>query len=494
MVILQDGKLISMATGLPYDGDAPATYKRAIALDEDELDEGVERSMARRKKNAPPMDINKKCSHCEKIFKRPCDLTKHEKTHSRPWKCTDTTCKYNQIGWPTEKERDRHMNDKHSDSPNTFNCHFKPCPYSSKRESNCKQHMEKAHGWVYVRSKHSSRVLGAKSKRGTSIHAASVQATFDTPGVSTPASGPTDFSTPSVGPTPSPFTASIDEDEDCPINFAALPDQPPAMCNPNFQVMGVPGYSNVYDNSVYDNSIGVSHSAGVVSPGINQPTGYDNTAGYDLFTENDNSVDYTNSTGHGNFSGFDGSVNSPHGFTHSVHQGSAANMTNDQAFAYFDSSLASLQAQFAAADQESLIPSILSEPVPDLAETGSMSGSMSGTLSLAPSPQATGEISSANLDIDWSSLGSMDNMAMANDTEAMFQVQCGNYGHVSGLSPVAQGDLMLYSPESGLSGGNISRDFPFGVSMAPQPDFTLYEGNGEGFATGQLQGPFVDYD
>ena len=38
------------------------------------VDEGVERSMARRKKGEPPMNINKKCSHCEKVFMRPCDL------------------------------------------------------------------------------------------------------------------------------------------------------------------------------------------------------------------------------------------------------------------------------------------------------------------------------------------------------------------------------------------------------------------------------------
>jgi len=48
---------------------------------------------------------------------------------------------------------DRHVNDKHSDKPAMFECHYKPCPYKSKRESNCKQHMEKAHGWTYVRTK-----------------------------------------------------------------------------------------------------------------------------------------------------------------------------------------------------------------------------------------------------------------------------------------------------------------------------------------------------
>lgn len=50
------------------------------------------------------------------------------------------------------------MNDKHSVAPSMFRCHFHPCPYESKRESNCKQHMEKAHGWVYVRSKNNGKV------------------------------------------------------------------------------------------------------------------------------------------------------------------------------------------------------------------------------------------------------------------------------------------------------------------------------------------------
>lgn len=83
--------------------------------------------------------------------------SKHEKTHSRPWKCSDETCKYYIIGWPTEKERDRHINDKHSSDPCVYRCEFPPCTYQSKRESNCKQHMEKAHGWSYVRSKNNGK-------------------------------------------------------------------------------------------------------------------------------------------------------------------------------------------------------------------------------------------------------------------------------------------------------------------------------------------------
>lgn len=83
--------------------------------------------------------------------------SKHEKTHSRPWKCSESSCKYHQFGWPTEKERDRHVNDKHSTTPSMYKCQYHPCPYESKRESNCKQHMEKAHGWAYIRSKNNGK-------------------------------------------------------------------------------------------------------------------------------------------------------------------------------------------------------------------------------------------------------------------------------------------------------------------------------------------------
>ena len=73
LVVHKDGQPISLRTGEPYNKDAAPTIKRSLSIEE--VDEGVDRSMARRKKNAPPMDINKKCNHCDKVFKRPCDLT-----------------------------------------------------------------------------------------------------------------------------------------------------------------------------------------------------------------------------------------------------------------------------------------------------------------------------------------------------------------------------------------------------------------------------------
>ena len=150
----KDGKLISLRTGEPIDMDAESPMRKEFATQE-ERDE-YELSMARRRKNAPEK-VSQRCSECDKEFKRPCDLTKHEKTHSRPWKCNEPSCKYSHYGWPTEKERDRHVNDKHSVTPSMFKCQYHPCPYESKRESNCKQHMEKAHGWAYVRSKNNGK-------------------------------------------------------------------------------------------------------------------------------------------------------------------------------------------------------------------------------------------------------------------------------------------------------------------------------------------------
>lgn len=170
--VKKNGKAISLATGEPIedleeDVKGPIRFKRSMS-EQAEDEEEIMRSMARRKKNASPEELApKKCHHpgCNKEFKRPCDLTKHEKTHSRPWKCPIPTCKYHDYGWPTEKEMDRHVNDKHSAAPPMYECHFKPCPYKSKRESNCKQHMEKAHGWTYVRTKTNGQ---KKSSKGSS--------------------------------------------------------------------------------------------------------------------------------------------------------------------------------------------------------------------------------------------------------------------------------------------------------------------------------------
>jgi hypothetical protein len=110
-------------------------------------DPAAERSLSRRVlKDKAQMPVQR-CSNCDKEFKRPCDLTKHEKTHSRPWKCENEECKYHTLGWPTEKERDRHMNDKHSGAAALYPL----CGYQFNRKTIFRQHMEKAHNSQSVR-------------------------------------------------------------------------------------------------------------------------------------------------------------------------------------------------------------------------------------------------------------------------------------------------------------------------------------------------------
>jgi hypothetical protein len=149
LVRWKNGKGTSLRTNEPY-VPTPGIKRQHSS---EALDDDVERSMARRKKNAEPRIVELKCSDktCGKIFSRKCDLAKHEKTHSRPFKCHDKQCKYHELGLPTEKERDRHYNDKHASDPVFYNCQF--CEFKTKRESNCKQHMEKKHNWEYERVK-----------------------------------------------------------------------------------------------------------------------------------------------------------------------------------------------------------------------------------------------------------------------------------------------------------------------------------------------------
>lgn len=173
--ITKDGKAFSLASGeeipmadIEEDERRLNGLKRSLTADAD--DESILRSMARRKASATEM-TPKVCREagCGKHFKRACDLTKHEKTHSRPWKCHDTSCRYHEYGWPTEKELDRHNNDKHAANPKLYKCLYTPCPYSSKRESNCKQHMEKSHGWTYVRSKNNGKNRGLPTPQDTNL-------------------------------------------------------------------------------------------------------------------------------------------------------------------------------------------------------------------------------------------------------------------------------------------------------------------------------------
>ncbi|KAF9892830.1 copper-binding transcription factor [Aspergillus nanangensis] len=194
LVAEKDGQMISMKTGQLYDEYATPSMKRALSLGA--VDEGARRSMARRKKDEPIMDIQAKCPYCDKIFRRPCDLTKHEKTHIRPFKCEIRECKYHHRGFPTQKELERHFNDRHDSNAPLLECEFENCGYTSKRRSNLNQHMEKLHDWKYNRTR-------TNGKRP------SAQNTPETVDLPTPNSGPSrEYATPITNLTPSPNVPS----------------------------------------------------------------------------------------------------------------------------------------------------------------------------------------------------------------------------------------------------------------------------------------------
>jgi len=276
-----DGKVISLATGQTLSTEeiaSSSSMKRAAEVDVD--DEEAFRSMARRKKNAKP-EIHT-CELCSKEFKRPCDLTKHVKTHERPWKCSSEDCKYHEYGWPTEKERDRHVNDKHSSMPSLYHCLFKPCPYTSKRESNCKQHMEKAHGWNYVRSKSNGKGRASISSRlpqgSVPPSPASAVLTPIAPSPSNqswtnssrhgsmappPTTGPSSYNSPAAFGTPafaqpSPdFTGHFDMNGLSTFDFNAFPSYPltPAMSEERRASGSLSSHSGaMFDGSSFDNA------------------------------------------------------------------------------------------------------------------------------------------------------------------------------------------------------------------------------------------------
>ncbi|KAG9558859.1 hypothetical protein KCV04_g18814, partial [Aureobasidium melanogenum] len=102
------GKDISLLDGSVLSSGADhsmSSSKRPIMADS--LNDDVERSMARRRKGEPIKTYDCGFDGCDKIFRRPCDRTKHMKSHERPWKCPHTDCKYHEEGWPTEKECER---------------------------------------------------------------------------------------------------------------------------------------------------------------------------------------------------------------------------------------------------------------------------------------------------------------------------------------------------------------------------------------------------
>ena len=241
LVRWKNGEGISLRTSERY--EAQPLIKRHRS--NESLDDDPERSMARRKKNAGPKMTEMRCCDrsCDKIFHRKCDLAKHEKTHTRPFKCPEKTCKYHDQGLPTEKERDRHVNDKHSANPRYFHCKY--CTFKTKRDSNCKQHMEKKHGWTYERVKGSAKLLRTP------------QRTPQTPSMSTPSVsdgwGNTSVYGSDGGSNFTPYTTSLDDFGDTmqppanPYQVSLFPNNPQPRSEP--YVYGSPELK--FDSSPY---------------------------------------------------------------------------------------------------------------------------------------------------------------------------------------------------------------------------------------------------
>jgi hypothetical protein len=189
----------------------------------------------------------------------------------------------------------------------------------------------------------------------------------------------------------------------------------------------------------------------------------------------DNYMGYVQSPYHTSTSGSvtnDGSLENYGGFNPSPQPISySAGMSNDQVLSHdpvftsidFDG-LASLQAQFAAADPESLITHL------------------DGFNSYQVQQPTASDLE--GLETGFKGYSEDQYMLDVQQVENHF---VGAPAPVSGLSPGAQGNIMLFSPDLGMSGGNISQDFPFGVAMAQQhgTDFTLY---GDAASGPQLQG------
>ena len=107
------------------------------------------------------------------------------------------------------------MNDKHTKDPKMFSCSY--CSFKTKRQSNCKQHMEKKHNYLYQRSK-------GKGKRTGSI--APPQQTPQTPRLETPMSSAVDLSGTDTSNSGSAFTTPFEQPLDAfgPLSSTNLAD------------------------------------------------------------------------------------------------------------------------------------------------------------------------------------------------------------------------------------------------------------------------------
>ena len=247
----KDDQLISLVDGQPLSTDDLVVSTKRPMPDQVE-DDGVKRSMARRKKGELPKTYTCSVDDCDKLFNRPCDRTKHLKTHERPHKCSDADCVFNVKGFPTEKERDRHWSDRHDPDARTWTCYYNEetgCPYSSKREHNLKSHMEKAHGWTYVRSK-GAKTTTNQAKPVTKGKAKAVVLPRPSEAPSSSAPTPVDFSSISPGTfaylSPPDYTSppNVPNADVGPSPMASFMDYDPNVFNPQAFTPDFTGHFN----------------------------------------------------------------------------------------------------------------------------------------------------------------------------------------------------------------------------------------------------------
>lgn len=227
------------------------------------------------------LDVDYECDACDKTFRRKCDLKKHTKTHDRPFKCPQSDCKYHDFGWPTEKEMQRHWNDKHDTNPTWYRCDQGDCRYQSKRESNLKQHKEKTHNWTYNRTKSNGQKKAGQSAGQTPITPVtpSLDNTLDLGAMSAPATSAR--ATPQYNPSHGQF-------------FGQTPITPPT---PSLDMMGMGplpmglgdlnGQASYAPLSSYTPSTAFSTTPDFLSP-------------IETFLDNQSPTDFTMPTGHFN--------------------------------------------------------------------------------------------------------------------------------------------------------------------------------------------------
>ena len=75
LVRTRNGKSISLRTGNEFEPEASSSGQRFKRSMSEDSDDDIMRSMARRRKAQAAVKDVQRCSDCEKVFKRPCDLT-----------------------------------------------------------------------------------------------------------------------------------------------------------------------------------------------------------------------------------------------------------------------------------------------------------------------------------------------------------------------------------------------------------------------------------